>query len=119
MRIDNITKWGILTEEITKQFIFDYFDDSDPEYFWVGSEIGGVLNYGDYWFNFSDILICYKLNIEKEQLFKWYDYKLKWNNINISLARFILSPEEKDVEKKRIKQEFADAGKLAALKKHG
>jgi len=97
---NNIAEWQHLTEQVTEKFLFDYFDDVEPVFDWVGNEVGGILMYGDYFFNFSDILICYKLNITKEQLLNWYDFCLTSQPVNISLAQFILSPEEKDKKQK-------------------
>lgn len=103
---DNIAKWSNITNEITCQFLYDYFDDVDPYYFWVGEEIGGVLNYGDYWFNFSDILICYKLDITEEQLFSWYDFCMESQKVNISLAKYVLSPEKRKEKEQEYLQEL-------------
>ena len=50
---DNILKWEQKTTEITETFLYDYFDDVSPSYFWVGEEVGGILNYGDYFFSFG------------------------------------------------------------------
>jgi hypothetical protein len=98
-----IEKWENQTIKLTNQFLYDYFDDVDPYYFYVADEIGGVFSYGDYWFNFSDILVCYKLGITEEQLFAWYNFCLDNHSVNISLARFILSPEErKQAEEKHL-----------------
>jgi hypothetical protein len=98
-----IEKWENQTIKLTNQFLYDYFDDVDPYYFYVADEIGGVFSYGDYWFNFSDILVCYKLGITEEQLLNWYDFCLSNHSVNISLARFILSPEErKQAEEKHL-----------------
>ena len=102
---DNILKWEQKTTEITETFLYDYFDDVKPSYFWVGEEVGGILNYGDYWFNFSDILTCYKLSITEEQLINWYDFCLDNHPVNISLAKYILSPEErKEAEEKHLEE---------------
>ena len=102
---DNILKWEQKTTEITETFLYDYFDDVNPSYFWVGEEVGGILNYGDYWFNFSDILTCYKLRITEEQLINWYDFCLGNHSVNISLAKFILSPQErKEAEEKHLEE---------------
>ena len=102
---DNILKWEQKTTEITETFLYDYFDDVNPSYFWVCEEVGGILNYGDYWFNFSDILTCYKLSITEEQLINWYDFCLDNHSVNISLAKFILSPKErKEAEEKHLEE---------------
>lgn len=100
-----IEEWNKLTDEITKQFLLDYFEDSEPDYWWVADNVGGIFCYGDYYFNFSNVLDCYKHNISKEDLMKWYDFCLDNNTIRISLANFILSPEErKEAEEKHLKE---------------
>ena len=92
-----IEKWENQTIKITNQFLLDYFDDNKPDYFYVGDEIGGVFNYGDYYFHFSTILICYKLDVKKKQLFEWYYFCLENQSTNISLDRYILSPARKKI----------------------
>ena len=96
---DKIKDWKDLTNQITENFIREYFEIEKHEevYFdWV--TIGVIFNFSDYWFNFADILECYKLNVSKEQLFSWYDSTLLQES-NLSLCDFILSPE------KRLKKE--------------
>lgn len=114
MKTENkIQEWKEFTSQITEDFLYDYFDDIDPYYFWVGDEVGGILNYGDYFFNFSDILTCYKLEITFEQLINWYDFCLTGQSINISLAKYILSPQErKEAEEKHL-AELKERVKLA------
>ncbi len=84
-----IEQWNKLTDKITKQFLLDYFEDNDPEYWWVANEIGGIFNYADFYLNFSDILTCYKLGISTEQLINWYDYCLENDKVNIKLAYYL------------------------------
>ena len=103
-----INEWENLTNKITEQFLYDYFDDNTPEYYWVGDEVGGILTYGDYFFNFSDILVCYKLEITFEQLINWYDFCLESQKVNISLAKFIVSPEEKLKKEEEYLQELKE-----------
>ena len=99
----DIETWENRTIKLTNQFIYDYFDDNDPYYFYVADEIGGVFSYGDYFFNFSDVLVCYKLGITEEQLLTWYDFCMENSSVNISLAKYILSPEErKEAEEKHL-----------------
>ena len=101
--LDNIVEWKKLSNKITKQFLYDYFDDVDPDYWWVSNDVGGVLNYGDYFFSFDTILTCYKLEITFEQLISWYDFCLSNQSVNISLAKYILSPQErKEAEEKHL-----------------
>lgn len=102
---DCIEKWKKLTDKIVEQFLLDYFEDDDPDYWWVADDVGRVFCYGDYYFNFSNVLDCYKHNISKEDLMKWYDFCLDNNTIHISLVNFILSPEDrKEAVEKHLKE---------------
>ena len=99
--IEDITSWEILTNSLVEKFLYDYFDDVNPDYWWVSNDVGGVLNYGDYFINFDTILTCYKLEITFEQFISWYDFCLSNQAVNISLAKYILSPKErKEAEEK-------------------
>ena len=104
MNIKNeILEWENLTNKLTSRFLYDYFDDVDPDYWWVSNDVGGVLNYGDYFFSFDTILTCYKLDISFEQFISWYDFSLSNQSVNISLAKYILSPQErKEAEEKHL-----------------
>ena len=104
MNIKNeILEWENLTNKLTSRFLYDYFDDLDPDYWWVSNDVGGVLNYGDYFFSFDTILTCYKLDISFEQFINWYNFCLENQSVNISLAKYILSPKErKEAEEKHL-----------------
>ena len=104
MNIKNeILEWENLTNKLTSRFLYDYFDDVDPDYWWVSNDVGGVLNYGDYFFSFDTILTCYKLDISFEQFINWYNFCLENQSVNISLAKYILSPKErKEAEEKHL-----------------
>ena len=106
MNIKNeILEWENLTNKLTSRFLYDYFDDVDPDYWWVSNDVGGVLNYGDYFFSFDTILTCYKLDISFEQFINWYDFCLDNQSVNISLAKYILSPKERrEAEEKHLKE---------------
>ena len=103
MTNEDIICWEVQTNHLTEQFLYDYFDDEDPDYWWVSDDIGGVFNYGDYFFSFDTILTCYKLDISFEQLINWYDFSLSNQSVNISLVKFILSPKERrEAEEKHL-----------------
>ena len=104
MNIKNeILEWENLTNKLTSRFLYDYFDDVDPDYWWVSNDVGGVLNYGDYFISFDTILTCYKLGITFEQFISWYDFCLDNQSVNISLAKYILSPKERrEAEEKHL-----------------
>ena len=99
----HIDEWKKLSNGIAEQFLYHYFDDLDPYYWWVGGEEGEILCYGDYFISFDTILTCYKLDITFEQFISWYGFCLENQSINISLAKYILSPKErKEAEEKHL-----------------
>ena len=99
----HIDEWKKLSNGIAEQFLYHYFDDLYPDYWWVSDEEGGILCYGDYFFSFDTILTCYKLDISFEQLINWYDFSLSNQSVNISLVKFILSPKERrEAEEKHL-----------------
>ena len=123
--IEDITSWEILTNSLVEKFLYDYFDDVNPDYWWVANDVGGVLNYGDYFISFDTILTCFKLEITFEQFISWYDFCLDNQSVNISLAKYILSPKErKEAEEKHLKElknrvELAEKEFQKALDEYG
>lgn len=105
---DIIDRWNRLSNEITENWIYEVFEIEDSEeidYFWVRDEPGGVFSFTDYFFDFQNVLDYYKHNIKKEQLFLWYNFCLENQKVNISLAKFIISPQErKEVEEKHLEE---------------
>ena len=111
--LDNIVEWKKLSNKIAEQFLYHYFDDLDPDYWWVSNDVGGILNYGDYFINFDTILTCYKLEITFEQFISWYDFCLDNQSVNISLAKYILSPQERREAEEKHLQELKERVELA------
>ena len=112
MEIENkISKWKNLTSEITETWIREYFDwdeNEEVQFYWVNDDVGGIFEVSNYYFNFSDVLDCYKHNVTKEDLFKWYDFYMESQKVNISLARFIISPEERLKKEEEYLQELKE-----------
>ena len=111
--LDNIVEWKKLSNRIAEQFLYHYFDDLDPYYWWVSDDVGGILCYGDYFISFDTILTCYKLDITFEQLINWYDFSLSNQSVNISLAKYILSPKERREAEEKHLQELKERVELA------
>ena len=65
-------QWISLTNEVLENFLYNYFDDNNPYYFWVGDEIGGVVCYGGFFFRFLDVIACNKLKVSRPQFLNWY-----------------------------------------------
>lgn len=102
---EKLIHWINLSNEITEQWIRQYFEIEEDEhvYFdWVS--VGGVFEFADYWFDFNTVLECYEHNITKEQLFGWYDFCLSNHSINISLAKYILSPQEREKQLEELEE---------------
>jgi hypothetical protein len=97
----DIEKWKNLTDKITSRFIKEYFELEEGDYVdadWI--DIGGVFNFSDYWFSFSNILDCCELGVTKEQLFDWYDKSLT-QEIDLTLRDFIILPEKQKEQKEK------------------
>jgi len=92
-----IEDWKKLTDKITQEWIRKYFElsgDEELDYYWVGNNIGTVFEFADYWMSFENVLDCYKYDISREKFFNWYDKCLSEPSFQLSLANFILNPEE-------------------------
>lgn len=91
----NIEKWNTLTNEIVENWIREVFEidnNNDEEekldYFWVDNSIGTIFYYGDYYINFSDVLLYYKKNARKELFFMWYAYNLEASSQELDYVDF-------------------------------
>jgi len=111
---NKILEWQRLTNQITEQWIVEYFELSKEDsasgidYYWVANDVGTIFEFADYFFDFNTVLKCYELEISKEQLFQWYDFCLSNHSVNISLAKFILSPQEKKEQEEKHLEELKD-----------
>ena len=116
---NKIKSWEVLTNSITEDWIVKYFELDEEEraysidYSWVANDVGGIFEFADMFFNFSDVLECYKHKITKEQLFLWYDWCLSNPFVNISLAKYILSPKERKEQEEKHLAELKDRMELA------
>lgn len=103
-----IEDWNKLTDKITQEWIRKYFDislDEDLDYYWVSGDIGTVFEFSDYFFDFQNVLDCFKYNISKDNLFNWYEACLSDSSFSLSLSNFILKPEElKEQQKLSLKR---------------
>jgi hypothetical protein len=58
-------------------------------------------------------LACYKLDVTEEQLLNWYYFCLDNHSVNISLAKFILSPKERKEQEEKHLSELKERVKSA------
>jgi hypothetical protein len=111
-----IREWEKITNQITEDWLTEVFeleDNEETDYWWVSDSVGTVFNFGDYWISFDSVLEYYKHNITPEQFKNWYNWSLENQKVNISLARFILSPQEKEEQEKKQIEELRERVELA------
>ena len=84
-----ITEFEIASANIVKQFIKNIFDENvensttqDIIELFVDNDITGILEYNDYYINFSDIYLVVKHNIPNVDFLNWYDYNMKWSTLD-------------------------------------
>lgn len=95
---EKIDDWKKLTNKITEDWIKEYFELEKAEEIvvdWVAEDVGSIFEFADMFISFQDILSCYKHKISADKFHEWYWYCLEEQFIHISLAKFILSPEER------------------------
>jgi hypothetical protein len=117
---NKIKEWEKRTNDIVEDWLVEVFDLEEEEKLyiivdWVSDSVGTVFNFGDYWISFDSVLEYYKHNITPEQFKNWYDWSLENQKVNISLARFILSPQEKEEQEKKQIEELRERVESARI----
>jgi len=62
-------------ENLTEYFVKKYFG-KDAEYYWIGDEVGGVIDVADRFFSMEDMANFIRHKYSAKMLFKYYDEKL-------------------------------------------
>ncbi|MBI4650221.1 hypothetical protein HY745_02840 [Candidatus Desantisbacteria bacterium] len=69
-----------------KMFLKKYYC-SNPKWYWVADQIGGILYVNDNFYSMENIVNCLKLNVTAKDLFAWYtnsvDEAMKGGSINL------------------------------------
>lgn len=95
-----IENFEIAASNIVKLFMKRIFNTNIDDYnlddvknLFVSNDITGVLEYNDYFINFSDIYLVINNSVSELEFKEWYDYNLKWsyidNNHYINLQSWI------------------------------
>lgn len=71
---------------VVRSFLERYFDE-EPEFFWVGDKVGGVLNICDYWLDVENMVDALRLNVPVDTFFAWYD---QWTDSTEGQPRYNL-----------------------------
>jgi hypothetical protein len=119
-----VKQWESITNNLVEIFLIKYFELEEEgiplDYYWVGDDVGGILEFADYFFNLGDIKLCLEKDVPKDKFFAWYDWCLENPNEYINLQSFILGAAEvrqKQQEKlKRLKESIKFAKEV--LKKY-
>jgi len=74
MQNDLIKEFERISESIGAYFCSKYFKSDD--YYWVGKQIGGILEINDCWFSLDDMLDYMRYKYTPNQMFKHYYYAL-------------------------------------------
>ena len=63
---------------IVSEYIKLFEEKHDLELdFWISDQIGTVAQFGDYYFDFQDILFDINNDLEEDLIIEWYDYVLE------------------------------------------
>lgn len=69
-----LERWEKETNNLTKHFVEKYFPECD--YYWIGNQIGGVMDIADLCIDFSTIVEALRLDVSPDDLIGYYNYKL-------------------------------------------
>lgn len=79
MKINELKKdWEKLTNEYVKNFCEKHEISFEEEYMWVADVVGGIVNVGDYFIDFSIIKYDIDNNISEEKFDEWY-----WKSLEV------------------------------------
>ena len=74
-----LQNWEKATQEITDYFLEKYFNEKDykPDWYWIGDEIGYVIDVNQFFFSLEDIVNFVRYNYSKKDMFDYYDLRLE------------------------------------------
>lgn len=70
-RINPIWDWEAETDKLAQLFVKKYFGEAD--YYWIGNEIGGVIEVADYFFSLDRMVEALRYRASAKKLFAYYD----------------------------------------------
>lgn len=87
---DLIEKFDSAVVDITRAFMKEVFEvedidtytDNEIKKLYVGESLVDVLEYNDYFVNFSDMYIALRYKMSRNDFEEWYDYNTKWGYID-------------------------------------
>lgn len=76
MKNKDIEVWERKTDYLATLFVYKYFGE-DADYYWIGDDIGGVIEVNDYYFDLDRMREALKYGATKKKLFAYYDLELE------------------------------------------
>ena len=74
----NIKKLEKRYEEVCHDYVKLFCEKQDLDFdWWVGNNIGGIASFGDFHFNFNDIVWDINSKQPKWKIISWYDHCLE------------------------------------------
>lgn len=83
LKSDYINACNAYLKAFCEMYGFDYYPD-----FWIGDEVGGVIELGDYFVNINTIRTAVDRNVPREEFVKWYDYCMDCGTLDIHSPNF-------------------------------
>jgi hypothetical protein len=68
--------YELACDELAQYFVVKYFG-KEAEYYWIGDEIGGVIDINERFFSIDDMVNFLRYKYSAKMLFKYYDEKLE------------------------------------------
>lgn len=73
MKNKKLTAWQKATNAVAQEFCTKYFETDD--WYWIGGEIGGIIDVANYCFGLGRIVDALEINCSYELLMRFYDYE--------------------------------------------
>ena len=71
-----LSAWEQATDDLAAYFANRYFS-KDSERYWIGGDIGGVLQINDYFYDLVNIVDFLRYNYSRDKMFEYYDNRLE------------------------------------------
>ena len=74
------TEYDDLADRYASEFSLKYLEGS--EYYWVGDDIGGMIEICDYFFSYDTVRYCVDNDVSEEDLFSWFNYGVTLGSVD-------------------------------------
>lgn len=93
MKTDEVTQLKTRYEELCNEYLRLFcnkheFDYEDAKQNWVGGDVGGIVECGDFFVGFDVILTDINLDVKEEEFEEWYYYTLDAHEFGLHAPNF-------------------------------